>query len=87
MKIYHDPVHNSNVVIKMTYEEMLDLRYMLTICYDHLLDDKICVISWGGYESAKNNCNKRCEMNLELRELISGVVDEHNTYMDEMEND
>ena len=79
MNIHYEPSHEKTIFIKLDYEELVNLRYMLTISYDKLMEDLI-------YSKGESRVPaSRCEQNLELRELISMVVDKHNAYMDEQE--
>lgn len=82
MNIYYDPEHNTDVTIKMSYEEMNQLRYMLCLSFDKLLEDKIAASAYSGKD---NVCDFRCQMNLDLRDMISDTIIKHNNYMDEQE--
>lgn len=82
MNIYYDPKYNTDVTIKMSFIQLQDLRYMLTIAFDQLLDDKLLCSET---THMKTYCDERCQMNLDLRELISEVNANHNRYMDEQE--
>lgn len=79
MNIHYEPKHEKTIFVKMNYEELMALRYMLTVSYDKCLEDLM-------YSKGQSRVpSDRCRMNLELREEISKVVDKHNAYMDEQE--
>lgn len=59
--------------IELTKEELKDLQYMLMLAFNKLLEEKIFCDSLGS--RGNNECKRRCESNLDWRELLSDIYD------------
>lgn len=84
MNIYYDPRHNTDVTIKMSYDQMIALRYMLTLAYTDLQDD-LAVENMSYHGTTSPATRYRLDINLELRNQISDIIDKHNEFMVEQE--
>lgn len=73
-----------NFEIELSLTELKDLQYMLTVSFSTLLDDKLFSSNFGVKEG---ECSRRCENNLNWRDLIRDGIAQFDDLMEAEEDD
>lgn len=69
-----------NFEMELSLMELKDLQYMLTVSFSTLLDDKIFSSNFGVKEG---ECSRRCESNLDWRDLICDGIAQFDDLMEQ----